>query len=153
MAERAGFRKVPSSTSSIRSDYNPKYTPFGEQQVQFQMTRCGYRSQFVAAGAIILLHKPWCGRRNNYFSLLLQRNIFTSSQMLFFLTPEKGVVHILCQRAKRGHPYPWENFWLEKSTKKGILRNFICHLERRQCEIKDIKVYQVRTKIIALGCF
>ena len=28
------------------------------------------------------------------------------------------------------HPYPREKFRLKKSTKKRILRNFICHLDR-----------------------
>ena len=38
------------------------------------------------------------------------------------------------------HPYPREKFRLKKSTKKRILRNFICHLDRHFLKFLAISV-------------
>ena len=39
-----------------------------------------------------------------------------------------------------GHPYPREKFRPKKSTKKCILRNFICHLDRHFLKFLAISV-------------
>ena len=56
---------------------------------------------------------------------------------LFLFKPHIKIVHDLL-----------DGFYIDNDA---IIAGGLSHVDMRQCEIKDIKLYQARTKVIALG--